>query len=289
MDKVAIVTDSNSGITLDEAKRLGIRVVPMPFLIDGKTYYEEISLSQEEFFKRLEEDVDISTSQPEPGSVTDIWDEELKNAEEVVYIPMSSGLSSSCHTAAMLSEDYNGKVQVVDNQRISVTQRQSVLDAIELAGRGMDAAGIKEYLERVKMESSIYIMLDTLKYLRKGGRITPAAAALGSALRLKPVLQIQGDKLDAFAIARTKKQGISKMLSAMEDDINTRFGGVSNVHIEVAHTQNEAAALEFIEVIKERFGAGNIYMAPLSLSVSCHIGAGALAIACSAVTRQENI
>lgn len=289
MDKVAIVTDSNSGITLDEAKRLGIRVVSMPFLIDGKTYYEETSLSQEEFFKRLEENIDISTSQPAPGSVTDIWDEELRNAEEVVYIPMSSGLSSSCHTAAMLSEDYNGKVQVVDNQRISVTQRQSVLDAIELAGRGMDAAGIKEYLESVKMESSIYIMLDTLKYLRKGGRITPAAAALGSALRLKPVLQIQGDKLDAFTIARTKKQGINKMLSAMEDDINTRFGGINNVHLEVAHTQNEAAALEFIKLIKDMFGTDNIYMAPLSLSVSCHIGAGALAIACSAVISKDNI
>lgn len=281
MDKVAIVTDSNSGITLSEAKELGIRVVPMPFLIDGKTYYEEISLSQEEFYKRLAEDVDISTSQPEPGSVTDIWEEELKHAEQVVYIPMSSELSSSCHTAVMLSEDFDGKVQVVDNQRISVTQRQSVLDAIELAHSGADAASIKEYLEEVKMESSIYIMLDTLKYLKKGGRITPAAAALGSALRLKPVLQIQGEKLDAFTIARTKKQGISKMLSAMEDDINRRFGGVSNVHLEVAHTQNEEAAKEFIEIIKEKFGAGSVYLAPLSLSVSCHIGAGALAIACS--------
>lgn len=281
MDKVAIITDSNSGITLAEAEKLGIRVVPMPFLIDGNTYYEEISLSQEEFFKKLDEDVDISTSQPEPGSVTDIWEEELKHAEEVVYIPMSSGLSSSCHTAIMLSEDFDGKVQVVDNQRISVTQRQSVLDAIELAGRGMGAAEIKEYLENVKMESSIYIMLDTLKYLKKGGRITPAAAALGSALRLKPVLQIQGDKLDAFTIARTKKQGISKMLSAMESDINNRFGGVSNVHLEVAHTQNEAAALGFIETIKEKFGVNVVDLSPLSLSVSCHIGAGALAIACS--------
>lgn len=283
MDKVAIVTDSNSGITLSEAKELGIRVVPMPFLIDGKTFYEDISLSQEEFFRKLAEDVDISTSQPEPGSVTDIWEEELKHAEQVVYIPMSSGLSSSCHTALMLSEDFVGKVHVVDNQRISVTQRQSVLDAIELAHSGMDAAGIKEYLEKVKMESSIYIMLDTLKYLKKGGRITPAAAALGSALRLKPVLQIQGDKLDAFTIARTKKQGISKMLSAMEDDINRRFGGVSNVNLEVAHTQNEEAAKEFIEAIKERFGAKDVYLAPLSLSISCHIGAGALAIACSKV------
>lgn len=285
MDKVAIVTDSNSGITLSEAKELGIRVVPMPFLIDGDTYYEEISLSQEDFFKKLAEDVDISTSQPEPGSVTDIWEEELKHAGQVVYIPMSSGLSSSCHTALMLAEDFDGKVQVVDNQRISVTQRQSVLDAIELAHSGMDAASIKEYLEEVKMESSIYIMLDTLKYLKKGGRITPTAAALGSALKLKPVLQIQGDKLDAFTIARTKKQGISKMLSAMEEDIKSRFGGVSNVHLEVAHTQNEEAAKEFIVTIKERFGTDSVYLAPLSLSVSCHIGAGALAIACSKVCK----
>lgn len=285
MDKVAIITDSNSGISLNEAKELGIRVVPMPFLIDGKTYYEEISLSQEEFFKKLSEDVDISTSQPEPGQVTDIWEEELKHAEEIVYIPMSSGLSSSCHTAIMLSEDFNGKVHVVDNQRISVTQRQSVLDAIELAANGKDAADIKKYLENVKMESSIYIMLDTLKYLKKGGRITPAAAALGSALRLKPVLQIQGDKLDAFTIARTKKQGTNKMLAAMEDDINKRFGGISNVHLEVAHTQNEVAALGFAETIKEKFGTSEVYIAPLSLSVSCHIGAGALAIACSKVCK----
>lgn len=283
MDKVAIVTDSNSGITLSEAKKLGIKIVSMPFLIDGKTYYEEINLSQEEFFRRLEEDIDISTSQPEPGSVTDIWDEELKHADEVVYIPMSSGLSSSCHTAAMLSEEYDGRVQVVDNQRISVTQKQSVLDAITLADRGMNAAQIKKYLEKVKFESSIYIMLDTLKYLRKGGRITPAAAALGSALRLKPVLQIQGEKLDAYTIARTKKQGISKMLSAMEDDVTKRFGGASNVHFEVAHTKNEEAALEFAETIKQKFGASAVDISPLSLSVSCHIGAGALAIACSKV------
>lgn len=283
MDKVAIVTDSNSGITLSEAKKLGIKIVPMPFLINGQTYYEEISLSQEEFFKRLEDDIDISTSQPEPGSVTDIWDEELKHANEVVYIPMSSGLSSSCHTAAMLSEEYDGRVCVVDNQRISVTQRQSVLDAIALADRGMSAAQIKEYLEKVKFESSIYIMLDTLKYLRKGGRITPAAAALGSALRLKPILQIQGEKLDAYTIARTKKQGISKMLSAMEDDIAKRFGGVCNVHLEVAHTKNKEAALDFAETIKQKFETDVVYVSPLSLSISCHIGAGALAIACSKI------
>ena len=212
----------------------------------------------------------------------DIWDKALEEAEQVVYIPMSSGLSGSCGTAMMLAEDYNGKVQVVDNQRVSVTQRQSVLDAMELAERGMSALEIKEYLEKVKFDSSIYIMLDTLKYLKKGGRITPAAAALGSALKLKPVLQIQGEKLDAFSIARTKKQGINKMLSAIEADINNRFGGnVNNIHFEVAHSNNEEAALEFVGVIKEKFGVDKVDMAPLSLSVSCHIGAGSLAIACS--------
>ena len=284
MDKISIMTDSNSGITQKEAEALGIRVLPMPFLIDGETYFEDINFTQEEFYGRLSQDVDISTSQPAPEAVMDAWDELLQESEGVVYIPMSSGLSGSCQTAKMLAEDYGGKVQVVDNQRISVTQRQSVLDAMALVGRGMTAEGIKEYLERVKFESSIYIMLDTLKYLRKGGRITPAAAALGQALRLKPVLQIQGDKLDAFSIARTKKQGISKMVSAMEHDIASRFGGMENIgyiHLEVAHTNNEEAAVKFAAEIKEKFGVDEVVVAPLSLSVSCHIGAGSLAIACS--------
>lgn len=284
MGNIAIITDSNSGITQGEAKELGIRVVPMPFLINEEIYFEEISLSQDEFYKRLDENVDISTSQPSPESVMKIWDEALQDADEVVYIPMSSGLSGTCATSMMLAGDYEGRVQVVDNQRISVTQRQSVLDAITLAENGMDALGIKKYLEDVKMESSIYIMLDTLKYLKKGGRITPAAAAIGSALKLKPVLQIQGDKLDAFSIARTKKQGEGKMLAAMESDIEKRFGGINNIaniHLEVAHTQNKEMAERFAETIKEKFGTGEVYIAPLSLSVACHIGAGALAIACS--------
>ena len=282
MSAIKIITDSNSGITIKEANELGVGLVPMPFLIEGELFFEELSLTQEEFYQKLESDVDISTSQPSPDSIMDIWDKSLEEAEQVVYIPMSSGLSGSCGTATMLAEDYNGKVQVVDNQRVSVTQRQSVLDALELAERGMSALEIKEYLEKVKFDSSIYIMLDTLKYLKKGGRITPAAAALGSALKLKPVLQIQGEKLDAFSIARTKKQGINKMLSAIEADINNRFGGnVNNIHFEVAHSNNEEAALEFVGVIKEKFGVDKVDMAPLSLSVSCHIGAGSLAIACS--------
>ena len=284
MNKIAIMTDSNSGITQKEAEGLRIRVLPMPFLIDGETFFEEISLTQEQFYERLAQDVDISTSQPSPEDVTKAWEELLEENESIVYIPMSSGLSGSCQTAIMLADDYEGKVQVVDNQRISVTQRQSVLDAIELAKEGKTAVQIKEILEANKFESSIYIMLDTLKYLKKGGRITPAAAALGSALRLKPVLQIQGEKLDAFSIARTKKQGVSKMLAAIEEDIKTRFGGLGNmenIHMEVAHTVNEEAALELVEMIKERFGVETVDMYPLSLSISCHIGAGSLAVACS--------
>lgn len=284
MNKIAIMTDSNSGITQKEAEVLRIRVLPMPFLIDGETFFEEISLTQEQFYERLAQDVDISTSQPSPEDVTKAWEELLEENESIVYIPMSSGLSGSCQTAIMLADDYEGKVQVVDNQRISVTQRQSVLDAIELAKEDKTAVQIKEILEANKFESSIYIMLDTLKYLKKGGRITPAAAALGSALRLKPVLQIQGEKLDAFSIARTKKQGVSKMLAAIEEDIKTRFGGLDNmenIHMEVAHTVNEEAALELVEMIKERFGVETVDMYPLSLSISCHIGAGSLAVACS--------
>lgn len=286
MSRIAVITDSNSGINFEDAKELGIKVLPMPFLIDGKTYFEEISLSQEEFFEKLENDVDISTSQPSPESVMKIWDEALEEADEVVYIPMSSGLSSSCHTALMLADDYDGKVQVVDNQRISVTQRQSVLDAMELAKRGLTAVQIKEKLEKVKFESSIYIMLDMLKYLKKGGRITPAAAAFGSALRLKPVLTIQGEKLDAYTIAKTKKQGVKKMLAAIEDDINKRFGGtdhMENIHMEIAHTKNPEAAEDLKQQIIEKFGVTEVDLYPLSLSIACHIGPGSIAVACSKV------
>ncbi len=284
MDNIAIMTDSNSGVTQEQAVDMGIKVLPMPFLIDGETYFEDINLTQEQFYQKLAQDVEISTSQPSPEAVMKAWDELLKEYDSIVYIPMSSGLSGSCQTAKLLAQDYNGKVQVVDNQRISVTQKQSVQDAAELAAAGKTAREIREYLENVKFESSIYIMLDTLKYLKKGGRITPAAAALGSALRLKPVLQIQGEKLDAFTVARTKKQGVSKMLAAMESDVESRFGGmdnVKNIHFAVAHTQNEEAALAFAEQVRERFGVQNVEVAPLSLSISCHIGPGSLAVACS--------
>lgn len=284
MDNIAIMTDSNSGITQEQALDMGIRVLPMPFLIDGETCYEDISLTQEAFYKKMSQDVEISTSQPSPDAVMTAWDELLKEFDSIVYIPMSSGLSGSCQTAKLLAQDYDGRVQVVDNQRISVTQKQSVMDAAELAAAGKTAQQICEYLEKVKLESSIYIMLDTLKYLKKGGRITPAAAALGSALRLKPILQIQGEKLDAFTVARTKKQGVSKMLAAMEEDVEKRFGGMANaanIHFAVAHTENAEAAEAFSDEVRKRFGVQQVDMVPLSLSISCHIGPGSLAIACS--------
>ena len=283
MEKIAIVTDSNSGITQKQAEQLGVFVVPMPFMINGETFYEGINLSVEEFYKKMAENADISTSQPAPGDVTGLWDNILNEYDSIVHIPMSSGLSGSCQTAAMLAQDYDGRVQVVDNQRISVTQRQSVLDAIELAGRGMNAEQIKEFLFNVKFDSSIYIMVDTLKYLKKGGRITPAAAAFGEILRIKPVLQIQGEKLDAFAKVRSVKQAKSVMIKAMKSDMEKRFGGINpeNIWLEVAHTQNEIEAEKFKEEILEEFPGFDIHIDPLSLSVSCHIGPGALAIACS--------
>lgn len=283
MSKVIVVTDSNSGITPDEAKKLGVEVIQMPFYIDEQMYYENIDLTQEQFYEKLMAGGDIKTSMPLVGDVTDKWDEFLKENDEIVYIPMSSGLSSSCETAYMLSQDYDGKVQVVNNQRISVTMRQSVIDAKNLAEAGKNAAEIKQILEDAKFESSIYIMVDTLNYLKKGGRITPAAAALGTLLKLKPVLQIQGEKLDAFAKARTVKQAKSIMIDAMKSDFEKRFNNPdgSQINLEMAYTHDIAAAEAFKEEVQAAFPNNEIVMNPLSLSVSCHIGPGALAIACS--------
>lgn len=283
MSKVAIMTDSNSGITQAESKELGVYVLPMPFYIDEQMFYEDIDLTQEQFYEKLSQDCEITTSMPLVGDVTDKWEELLKEYDEIVYIPMSSGLSSSCETAYMLSKEYDGKVQVVNNQRISVTMRQSVMDAVELMKRGKNASEIKEILEAEKFESSIYIMLDTLYYLKKGGRITPAAAALGTLLKLKPVLQIQGEKLDAFAKARTVKQAKNIMIETMKKDFQERFNSPdgAKMHLEIAYTKDIEAAEAFKKEVEEAFPNNEIVMNPLSLSVSCHIGPGALAIACS--------
>lgn len=283
MKKIAIVTDSNSGITQSQASQMGVTVIPMPFMIKNEDYFEDINLTQEQFYQKLSDNAEIKTSQPAPNVLLDTWDALLKNYDEVVHIPMSSGLSGACQTAAMLAEDYDEKVQVVNNQRISVTLRQSVIDAQMLAGKGNDAAKIKELLEADKFNSSIYIMLDTLYYLKKGGRVTPAAAALGTLLRIKPVLQIQGEKLDAFAKARTTIQGKSLMINAIRKDIISRFGGLTSfpVDIQIAHTDNIEAAMALKEELEEVFPGYSIYVDHLSLSIACHIGPGSLAIACT--------
>ena len=281
MGNVVIMTDSNSGITQAEAKELGVVVLPMPFYFDEVMYYEDIDLTQEQFYEKLATGCEVKTSMPLVGDVTDAWDKELEKCDEIVYIPMSSGLSSSCETAYMLSQDYDGKVQVVNNQRISVTMRQSVMDAKYLADKGWSAAQIKEKLEEDKFESSIYIMVDTLEYLKKGGRITPAAAALGTLLKLKPVLQIQGEKLDAFAKARTVKQAKQIMIDSVKNDLVKRFHDpkAEKMCIEIAYTYDLEAAEEFKREVLEVFPGHDIIMNPLSLSVSCHIGPGALALA----------
>lgn len=282
MSKVAIVTDSNSGITQKQGQELGISVIPMPFYINEELYFEDITLTQEEFYEKLVEDEDIKTSQPAPGDVIDLWERLLEEYDEIVHIAMSGGLSSSCETAAMLAQDYDGKVQVVNNQRISVTQRQSVLDAIKLAEEGKNAGEIKQILEDEKLDSGIYIMVDTLKYLKKGGRVTAAGAAIGTVLGIKPVLQIHGEKLDAFAKTRGIKQAKKKMINAVKKELEERFPDGNygdHAYLQAAYTKDEEAAKQWAEELQEEFPGMEFHMDPLSLSVACHIGAGAIAVA----------
>ena len=284
MAKVAIVTDSNSGITQERAKELGITVIPMPFFVNGTCYYEGVNLDQEEFYRLLTDDtMAVSTSQPSPGDVIDLWNNLLKEYEEIVHIPMSSGLSASCGTALSLAEDFDGRVQVVNNHRISVTQYQSVLDAAAMARAGCRALEIRQRLEDEKQESSIYIMVDTLKYLKKGGRITPAAAMIGKVLKLKPVLQIQGEKLDAYAKVRGIKAAKKVMLEAMHKDFDTRFAKYvqrGEMCLQIAYCYGmEEAVDEWRREVETSFPGMPVHGDLLSLSIACHTGPGCLAIA----------
>lgn len=283
MANVKIVTDSNSGITQKEAKELGITVLPMPFVINGKEYFEDINLTQPQFYEFLKGSADVHTSQPAVGSVTELWDELIKDGSDIVHIPMSSGLSETCHTAEALAKDYNGRVQVVDDQRISITLRHSVLNAIKLKEQGKSAKEIKEALEASKFDSSIYISLDTLQYLKKGGRLTPAAAFIGTLLGIRPVLQIQGEKLDAFKKVKTMRKAKEVMVEAIRNDLTNRFAKYvdkGEMRLYVAHTQNDEEAQKFAEELKATFPeVPFLYINPLSLSVSCHIGPGSLAVA----------
>ncbi|SDZ77810.1 EDD domain protein, DegV family [Lachnospiraceae bacterium NK3A20] len=286
MAKIAVVTDSNAGITQNDAKNLGISVIPMPFMFgdSDETYYEDINLTREEFFQRLGDGQVVHSSQPSPVEVLKVWDKLLEDGyDEIVHIPMSSGLSGSCQSAMMLSSDYDGRVQVVNNQRISVTQKRSAQDALELAAKGWSAKQIKDKLEEVKFDSSIYIMLNTLVYLKRGGRITPAAAAIGSLLKLKPVLQIKGEKLDAFSKARTVQQGKNTMITAMKNDIEKLYGGIANdpVYLYAVHAQCQDEFNVWKQEVIAAFPNIHVEEGQLSLSISCHTGPGALAIACS--------
>ena len=293
--RIAVVTDSNSGITQKQAKEMGVFVIPMPFMIDGETYFEDINLTQEQFYEKLANDADISTSQPSPESVMGLWDEVLKEYDQLVHIPMSSGLSGSCQTAMMLAmeDQYEGKVFVIDNQRISVTLYQSIKDAQMLAAQGADGAHIKKRLEETKLDSAIFITVDTLKYLKKGGRITPAVAMIGTLLKIKPILSIFGDKLDSYAKARTIKQAKATMVEAILKELTERLNDpqCKHTHLGVAHTQNPEAAEEFKKEIEAMFPYADVVLAPLSLSVSCHIGPGSLAITATRklVEEDENI
>ncbi len=284
MSRVKIITDSNSGITQRQGEEMGIEVVPMPFFINEAQYLEDITMNQEDFYRALADDTaEVSTSQPSPETIMEMWAQGLEEYDEIVHIPMSSGISSSCATAMMLAqeEEFEGRVYVVDNQRISVTQRRSVLQAKELADQGFSGKDIFDILTRDKLESSIYIMVDTLKYLKKGGRLTPAVAAIGTVLRIKPVLQIQGDKLDSYAKVKTLKQAKQTMVKAITSDLENRFADSGKMYIDIAHTQNREEAEKFREELNLLFPGHDIHIDPLSLSVSCHIGPGALAVTLS--------
>lgn len=278
MSKIAVVTDTNSGITQEEAKKLGVYLLAMPFIVDEKEYFEGISCTYEQFFEMLGSGADVSTSQPAPESITSLWDEILKTNDYIIHIPMSSALSGSCGTAKALASDYNGKVVVVDNKRISISQRQSVLDALTLIGQGASVAEICAKLEETAFNSSIYLAVNTLELLKKSGRVTAAGAAVASILGIKPVLQIQGEKLDAFAKARGMANAQKTMLAAIEKDLETRFKG-KNIRIDLAYSGDIGPANEWKKIVRKHFGDKTIQMYKLPVSISCHVGAGVCAIA----------
>ncbi len=280
MNKTAIITDTNSGMPQEMADSLGIHMVSMPFIVDGREYLEGVNCSYAHFFEMLAAGSDVSTSQPSPESVTALWDEVLKTHDTIVHIPMSSGLSSSCATAKALALDYEGRVFVADNKRISVSQLQSVLDAVKMAESGMDAAQICARLEENAGNSSIYLAVNTLELLKKSGRVTAAGAAFAAVLGIKPVLQIQGEKLDAFAKVRGMANAEKTMLEAIRKDMEGRFAG-KPVQILTAYSGDEAVGIDWQKRVQEYFGDTSIGRYPLPISICCHVGADVRGIAVS--------
>lgn len=280
-EKIAVATDTNSGIMTAEAERLGVYVVPMPFVVNNEECFEGVNLDATHFYAQQEAGADIVTSQPSIVDLGKRWNELLESHDFIIYVPMSSGLSGSCETAHALAEHFEGRVLVVDNQRISVTQREAVLDALAWVRAGRSAAEIHDLLVRTKLEASIYLMVDTMEHLRKSGRITSAAAAVGSVLKIKPVLQIQGDKLDACTVAKSLKAAKRAMVKALASDIEQRFGGVENVHLYVAHTNRDDDAEAFAKEVRVQFASDDVYVDRLPLSIACHVGPGALGVGCA--------
>lgn len=277
MSKIAVVTDTNSGITQEEAKKLGVYLLAMPFIVDGKEYFEGVTCTYEQFFEMLNSGGDVSTSQPSPESLTSLWDEVLKTNDYIIHIPMSSALSGSCGTAKAIAADYNGKVVVVDNKRISISQRQSVIDAQTLIAQGLSAAEVAAKLEETAFNSSIYLAVNTLELLKKSGRVTAAGAAIASILGIKPVLQIQGEKLDAYAKARGMANAQKVMLAAAEKDINERFKD-KNITIALAYSGDIGPANEWKKIVRKHFGDKTIQMYQLPVSICCHVGGGVCAV-----------
>lgn len=289
--RTAVMTDSNSGITEQEAQELGIFLLPMPVIIEDEIHYEGQDLTQESFYQSLTSGKNITTSQPSPGDVIAMWEKILQNGyDQVVHIPMSSGLSNSCETAISLSDEYEGRVCVVDNHRISVPMRESVLDAVEMAKEGKTAEEIRKKLEDTAYDASIYIAVDTLEFLKKGGRVTPAGAALGAVLSIKPILTIQGDKLDAFAKVRGMKKCRQKMIEAIREEMNTRFADVERSRL-VIGTAGAGLSREEEEQWKnevaDAFPQMAVYYNPLSVSIGCHLGPGAMGIAVCVNNRKD--
>ena len=289
--RTAVMTDSNSGITEQEAQELGIFLLPMQVIIEDEIHYEGQDLTQESFYQSLTSGKNITTSQPSPGDVIAMWEKILQNGyDQVVHIPMSSGLSNSCETAISLSDEYEGRVCVVDNHRISVPMRESVLDAVEMAKEGKTAEEIRKKLEDTAYDASIYIAVDTLEFLKKGGRVTPAGAALGAVLSIKPILTIQGDKLDAFAKVRGMKKCRHKMIEAIREEMNTRFADVERSRL-VIGTAGAGLSREEEEQWKnevaDAFPQMAVYYNPLSVSIECHLGPGAMGIAVCVNNRKD--
>lgn len=288
--KTAVMTDSNSGISQQEADALGLFMMPMPVIIDGKTHYEGIDLTHDSFFSALTGGRDVTTSQPSPGDLMDRWDKILSSGyDELIYIPMSSGLSNSCSTAISLSAEYNGKVQVADNHRISVTMRASIEEAITYASNGISAAEIKRSLEENAYNSSIYIAVDTLEFLKKGGRVTPAGAALGAVLNIKPILTIQGERLDAFAKVRGMKKAKQKIVEALQNDFNTRFKDIPTERLRLGAAGSGLTPAEredWRATLANAFPQFDVYYDPLSFSICCHVGPQSYGVGISVIAEK---